>query len=318
MTDTSDSEGPAAKPVGRRVSTWAWAKVNLYLHVTGRRPDGYHEIDSLIVFAGIGDRIEVAAADRLNLHVSGPRASEVPWDGANLAFQAAEALAKSCGPAGGALIELEKHLPAAAGLGGGSADAAAVLAGLSRTWQATLSNAQLQEIALGLGADVPVCLYGRPAFVAGIGERLTRSPPLPPAWLVLVNCGVALATAEVFAARAGGFSGPGRWSETLPDLPALAERLAGLGNDLEAPARTLAPEVGEALTAIGRRPDALLARMSGSGATCFGLFASGEGAQDAAAAITAERPDWWVRVAPLLHGPLDRLRAPSTPPLPPA
>jgi len=322
VTDTSDSDGPAARPVGRCVSTWAWAKVNLYLHITGRRPDGYHEIDSLIVFAGIGDRIEVVAADRLDLRVSGPRASEVPRDEENLAFKAAEALANSCGPTGGALIELEKHLPAAAGLGGGSADAAAVLAGLSRYCRGAPSRAQLQEIALRLGADVPVCLYGRPAFVAGIGERLTRSPPLPPAWLVLVNPGVALATAEVFAARAGAFSGLGRWNETLPDLPALAGRLAGLGNDLEAPARALAPEVGEALTLIGRRPDALLARMSGSGATCFGLFASRQGARDAAAAIAAERPGWWVREAPLLHGPLDRLRPsstpPPTPPVPPA
>jgi 4-diphosphocytidyl-2-C-methyl-D-erythritol kinase len=169
---------------------------------------------------------------------------------------------------------------------------------------------------------VPVCLCGRPAFVAGIGERLTRAPPLPPAWLVLVNSGVALATAEVFAARRGGFSGSGRWSETLPDLPALAECLAGLGNDLEAPARTLAPEIGQALALIDHMPEVLLARMSGSGATCFGLFANGEGARNAAAAIGSERPDWWVRMAPLLHGPLDRLRAPpappSTPPLPPA
>ena len=180
MTATSDSEGPAAKPVGRRVSIWAWAKVNLYLHVTGRRPDGYHEIDSLIVFAGIGDRIQISASDRLDLRVSGPLAAAVPQDGENLSFRAAQALSETCGPAGGARIELEKHLPVAAGLGGGSADAAAVLAGLSEHWQSALPRPSLQEIALGLGADVPVCLYGRPAFVAGIGERLTRAPPLPP------------------------------------------------------------------------------------------------------------------------------------------
>ncbi len=314
MIDTNDSEGPAARPVRR----CAWAKVNLYLHVTGRRPDGYHEIDSLVVFAGFGDRLHVAAADYLDLRVSGPLASVVPKDAENLAFRAAQAMSESCGLAGGARIELEKHLPVAAGLGGGSADAAAVLAGLSEHWQVALSRRRLQEIALRLGADVPVCLYGRPAFVAGIGERLTRTPPLPPAWLVLVNPGVALATAEVFAARRGGFSGAGRWTETLPDLPALAERLAGLGNDLEAPARALAPEVDQALTLIGQRPDVLFARMSGSGATCFGLFAHREGARNAAAAIASECPDWWIRVAPLLHGPLDRLRAPSTLPLPPA
>jgi 4-diphosphocytidyl-2-C-methyl-D-erythritol kinase len=317
VIDAGDSEGPAAGPVRRCVSTWAWAKVNLYLHVTGRRPDGYHEVDSLIVFAGIGDRIEISASDRLDLRVSGPLAAAVPQDEQNLGFRAAQALSEACGPAGGARIELEKHLPVAAGLGGGSADAAAVLAGLSEHWHSALPRPSRQEIALGLGADVPVCLYGRPAFVAGIGERLTRAPPLPPAWLVLVNPGVALATAEVFAARRGGFSGPGRWSETLPDLPALADRLAGLSNDLEGPARALAPEIDQALDLIGHVPEVLLARMSGSGATCFGLFASRDGARNAAAAIGSERPDWWVRVAPLLHGPLDRLRAPPAPPLPP-
>ncbi len=314
MIDAGDSEGPAVRPVRRR----AWAKVNLYLHVTGRRPDGYHEIDSLIVFAGIGDRIEISASDRLDLRVSGPLAAAVPLDEQNLGFRAAQALAEACGSAGGARIELEKHLPVAAGLGGGSADAAAVLAGLSEHWHSAAPRPSRQEIALGLGADVPVCLYGRPAFVAGIGERLTRAPPLPPAWLVLVNPGIALATSEVFAARRGGFSGPGRWSETLPDLPAVAERLAGLGNDLEAPARALAPEIDLALALIGQMPEVLLARMSGSGATCFGLFANREEARNAVTAIGTERPDWWVRVAPLLHGPLDRLRAPSTPPLPPA
>ncbi len=310
MSDTVDREGPAAGPVHRRVATWAWAKVNLYLHVTGRRPDGYHEIDSLIVFAGIGDRIEIGEAGGLELQVSGPLATAVPWDEGNLVVRAAQALSVRCRPAGGARIGLEKHLPVAAGLGGRSADAAAVLAGLDALWQAGLPHSVLQEIALQLGADVPVCLYGRPAFVAGIGERLMRAPPLPPAWLVLVNPGVALPTAEVFAARRGGFSEPGRWSETLPDLPALAARLADLANDLEEPARALAPEVGEALALIDGLPGALLARMSGSGATCFGLFAGRQEAREAAAALAAERPGWWVRAVPMLHGPLDRMRAP--------
>ena len=309
MSDHNDSEEPVVEPVRR----CAWAKINLYLHVTGRRPDGYHEIDSLIVFAGIGDRLQVTAADRLELEVCGPLAAAVPGDGENLALRAARALSEHCRPAGGARIGLGKHLPVAAGLGGGSADAAAVLAALGEHWRVSLARPRLYEIALGLGADVPVCLYGRPAFAAGIGERLTRAPPLPPAWLVLVNPGAGLATAEVYAARTGGFSAPGRWTKTLPDLNALAERLAGLRNDLEAPARALVPEVGEALALIGRLPEVLLARMSGSGATCFGLFAARQAADTAAAAIAAERPDWWIRVAPLLHGPLDRLRPPPPP-----
>jgi 4-diphosphocytidyl-2-C-methyl-D-erythritol kinase len=309
VSDRNDSEEPAAGPVRR----CAWAKINLYLHVTGRRPDGYHEIDSLIVFAGIGDRLQVTAAERLELQLSGTLAAAVPGDGANLVLRAARALSETCRPAGGARIGLDKHLPVAAGLGGGSADAAAVLAALGEHWRVPLARSRLHEIALALGADVPVCLYGRPAFVAGIGERVTRAPPLPPAWLMLVNPGVGLATAEVYAARAGGFSDPARWTKTVPDLHALAGRLAGLRNDLEVPARTLAPEVDEALALVGRQPDVLLARMSGSGPTCFGLFAERRGADRAAAAISAERPDWWIRVAPMLHGPLDRLRPPPPP-----
>jgi len=306
VSNAGDSAGPAVGPVER----CAWAKVNLYLHVTGRRPDGYHEIDSLIVFAGVGDRLRIAPADRLELHVSGPLAAKVPRDRDNLALRAAERLADACRPRAGARIELEKHLPVAAGLGGGSADAAAVLNGLADHWRAPVPARTLDEIALELGADVPVCRHGRPAFVAGIGERLSRAPPLPPAWLVLVNPGVDLATAQVFAARAGGFSTPGRWTGVLSDTGALTERLAGLGNDLEAPARALAPAVGAVLARLGELPAVLLARMSGSGATCYGLFAGREAAQAGAAALAAERPDWWIRVAPLLHGPLDRLRPP--------
>lgn len=308
MSDAADSVEPAGGPARR----CAWAKINLYLHVTGRRPDGYHELDSLVVFAGIGDAIEIAPAARLDLQVSGPFAAAVPRDRDNLALRAAEALVPWSRPPAGARIALEKNLPAAAGLGGGSADAAAVLHALAEHWRIRVPRRALDDLALALGADVPACLFGRPVFVAGIGERLSRAPPLPPAWFVLVNPGVALATAEVFAARRGGFSAPGRWSSILADAQALAARLAALGNDLEAPARALRPEVGEALGLIGRRPGVLLARMSGSGATCFGLFAGRQAAQDAAAALAAERPRWWIRVAPLLHGPLDRLRPPPS------
>ena len=315
MIDASDSRRPAAGPVERCVARWAWAKVNLYLRVTGRRPDGYHEIDSLIVFAGIGDCIALSPAEALDLRVAGPTCEAVPRDADNLALRAAAALAGACSsPPGGAGIALEKHLPAAAGLGGGSADAAAVLAGLCTLWQVAPPPATLQDLALGLGADVPVCLYGRPAFVAGIGQEIERAPPLPPAWLLLVNPGVPVATADVFAARHGRFSAPGRWPEAVPDLAALVRRLADLGNDLEAPARALVPEIGEALALIERQPEVLLARMSGSGATCFGLFGDREAAEAAAAAVVAERPGWWARAAPLLHGPLDRVRVALTPP----
>lgn len=307
MGDAGDSAEPAVGPVER----CAWAKLNLYLHVTGRRADGYHEIDSLIVFAGIGDRLRIAPADRLELQVSGPLAAAVPPGRENLAWRAAERLAQRCRPDAGVRIGLEKHLPVAAGLGGGSADAAAVLNGLGELWRAAVPERTLDEVALALGADVPVCRYGRPAFIAGIGERIARAPPLPPAWFVLVNPGAELATAAVFAARDGDFSPPGRWTALVPDAPALAERLAGLGNDLEVPARALVPEVGEVLAQIGALPEVLLSRMSGSGATCYGLFARRAAAREGAAALAARRPDWWIRVAPLLHGPLDCLRPPT-------
>jgi 4-diphosphocytidyl-2-C-methyl-D-erythritol kinase len=309
VSDDDDSAEPAVGPVER----CAWAKLNLYLHVTGRRPDGYHEIDSLIVFAGLGDRLRITLADGLELEVSGPFGASVPRDRENLALRAAERLAEACRPQAGARIALEKHLPVAAGLGGGSSDAAAVLNGLAELWRAEVPARTLDEIALDLGVDVPVCRYGRPAFVAGIGEQIARAPPLPAAWFVLANPGADLATADVFAARAGDFSAPGRWTALLPNPRALAERLAGLGNDLEAPARALVPEVSEVLARIGELPDVLLARMSGSGATCYGLFAGAAAARDGAAALAAGRPDWWVRVAPLLHGPLDRLRPPPAP-----
>ncbi len=305
MAGADDREQPDSGPVLR----CAWAKVNLYLHVTGRRPDGYHELDSLIVFAGLADSLTLQAAEALSLEVAGPFAAAVPPGPENLVLRAARALAEALEIAPAAAIRLEKRLPVAAGLGGGSADAAAALDGLCRLWGRSPSRSRLEEIALDLGADVPVCLYGRPAFVGGVGERVERAPPLPPAWLVLVNPGVPLATAEVFAARTGDFSVSCRWRETLPDVQALADELAALENDLEAPARALAPEVDAVLARLAETPGVLLARLSGSGATCFGLCASAEAARAAAAALAAEQPGWWVAAAPLLHGPLDRLRA---------
>jgi 4-diphosphocytidyl-2-C-methyl-D-erythritol kinase len=299
---SAPAETPGQDPV-----PWtghAWAKVNLYLHILGRRPDGYHEIDSLIVFAGVGDGLAIAPGEGLSLEIDGPFAGAVPAGEDNLVLRAARALAEASGVAAGARITLHKALPAAAGLGGGSADAAVALRGLSALWGVTPKAGALQRIALALGADVPVCLFGRPAFVGGVGEAIERAPPLPPAWLVLVNPGVPLRTAEVFAAREGTFSAPGRWSAALPDARALAEMLADLENDLEPAARGLAPAVEAVLARLAEAEGALLARLSGSGATCFALFAAAGQAEAVAAAIAAERADWWVTAAPILHGPL--------------
>ncbi len=274
---------------------FAPAKVNLALHVTGRQADGYHLLDSLVVFAGAGDWLTIAPAERLSLRVSGPRAVGVPDDGRNLIWRAAELL----GPGLGAAITLDKHLPAAGGIGGGSADAAAALRGLAALWGRPLPDA---GAVLSLGADVPVCLFGRPARMAGIGEDITPLPPLPSLWLVLVNAGVAVPTEPVFKAlaRADNPPLPMMPPQGWPSADALAQWLAQTRNDLEGPARTLVPQIGDVIAAIAAQKGCLLARMSGSGGTCFGLFATAQSAREAAAALSTQDPVWWVQDAAVL------------------
>ncbi len=286
------------------LSVPAPAKINLYLHVTGKRPDGLHELDSLVAFAGISDVVEVSPADELNLTLDGPFQDGLTAGGDNLVLKAAERLREAAGVGAGAAIRLEKRLPVAAGIGGGSADAAAALNGLMALWQIDPASLDLGGVAMDLGADVPVCLYGRSAFVGGIGNEIERAPALPPTWLVLVNPGQPLSTSEVFGERPGehqgDFNGPGRFDES----PATAEMLAGFladrGNDLTEAAERLLPGVAQVLKALEAEEDCLLARMSGSGATCFGLFADAGAAARAAAELGQQQPEWWVRAAPLL------------------
>ena len=302
------------------LSEAAPAKVNLTLHVTGRRADGYHLLDSVIVFAGVGDVVRVRAHKGLALAVVGPEAAALPSPkrsrfgfaqaglGApaadNLVLRAARALAEAAGERTGAAIELDKRLPVAAGLGGGSADAAAALRALARLWRLEGCAEILHGVAAGLGADVPACLACRPLVARGIGERIAPlDGPWPDVHLLLANPGRPLATAAVFAARAGAFGAP----DALDKVPATAARLAAelarRRNDLEAPARRLMPEIGEVLDALAALPTCLLARMTGSGATCFGLFASGRAAKSGAAALRRARPRWWVAAAPMLVRP---------------
>ena len=263
------------------------AKVNLTLHVTGRREDGYHLLDSLVVFADVGDLVTVREADEPGFTVTGPQAGHVPVDASNLVLRAAALFSDAR-----AEIRLDKHLPAASGIGGGSADAAATLRALSRLRGAPLPT---NEEVLALGADVPACLTGRAVRLRGIGERLDPVPPLPPLPAVLVNPGVAVSTPAVFARLAR------RENPPMPDLPvslhdarALALWLAARRNDLEPPACGLAPVIGDVLARLRAVPDCLLARMSGSGATCFALFPDAAAAERAAAALSAARPGWWV------------------------
>ncbi len=277
------------------------AKLNLYLHVTGRRADGYHELDSLVTFTALADRLEIAPADALALTVSGPFADALDG-GDNLATRAAAALAERLGRTADVHIALHKRVPVAAGLGGGSADAAAVLRGLARLWRLGPEHADdLREIALGLGADVPVCLDSRAAYMGGIGEALSAPPPLPPCGVLLVNPGVPVPTGAVFAARRGPFSAADRFRDRPQDARALADLLRTRRNDLEPPARAQVPEIGQVLERLGAASGGLLARMSGSGGTCFGLFADEAAAADAAGAIARERPGWWVHPTRLVH-----------------
>ena len=269
---------------------FAPAKVNLALHVTGRRADGYHLLDSLVVFPRVGDRVSAAPSATLTLTVDGPFAAGLAA-GDNLVLRAARLI----GPGRGAALRLEKALPVASGIGGGSADAAAALRLLARVWRLPLpATAPL----LGLGADLPACVAGAACRMRGIGERLDPVA-LPRFWLVLANPGVPVATGAVFAALAGRVGPPLAAPPAVADARALAGWLAAQHNDLEAPASALAPPIAVALAALAAQPGCALARMSGSGATCFGLFADAASAETARAALHRAHPAWWVAAAPV-------------------
>ena len=273
------------------VEAFAPAKVNLTLHVTGRRSDGYHLLEGLVVFPDIGDRLSFAPSDDLGLEVCGPMAEGVPSDGRNLCLRAARHLS----PSKTARITLEKHLPHGAGIGGGSADAAATLRGLSQLWGLPLPEAT--KVA-ELGADVPVCLAAPKAMIMrGIGEILSPAPALPSFSMLLVNPRVETPTGAIFAALAA------RGSINNPQMPEISSGFASLAdlarwlrltrNDLEEAAAGFAP-IHEVKAAIEAQRDCAFARMSGSGSTCFGLFENTAHAEAAAAAIRHSHPDWWI------------------------
>jgi 4-diphosphocytidyl-2-C-methyl-D-erythritol kinase len=318
------------------------AKVNLTLHVLGRRPDGYHQLESLVAFAGAGDTLSLTPGAALSLAVHGPTAGAAGPDAGNLVLKAARALAERVGPLKLGAFHLAKRLPVAAGLGGGSADAAAALRLLARLNDLPADHTALIEAARATGADVPVCLSPRARLMAGIGEILGPPVDLPPLFCVLVNPGVPLATADVFralnaeplAARAAGLdpssqgeggaallrrAGWGRdhWGNATPSgraadghLPLeredqraldrnvreqLLTALAGARNDLEALAIRFAPAIGDALGALRASGACRLARMSGSGATVFGLYDDCRSAAVARRAVLAAHPTWWAK-----------------------
>ncbi|MDX1781779.1 MAG: 4-(cytidine 5'-diphospho)-2-C-methyl-D-erythritol kinase [Thalassovita sp.] len=266
---------------------FAPAKVNLALHVTGLREDGYHLLDSLVVFADVGDRLRVTEGDGLHLSVTGPMAAGVPVDERNSILQAARFLGQD-----ELSFELEKHLPSAAGIGGGTSDAAAALRAV-----AALRGVQVPEDLLPLGADMPVCAFGHAALMRGIGENVVAVEGLPDLYCVLVNPGVAVPTGAVFNALARKNNPP---MDPLPVRPGFGEFVQWLvrqRNDLEPAAIAVQPVIGDVLRAIAGTKGCGLARMSGSGATCFGLYATAPEAEAAAGAL--KRDGWWVVAARL-------------------
>lgn len=279
------------------------AKINLALHVTGRRADGYHELESLVVFAEVADELVAAPAESDTLRITGPFAAAIGAGDANLVTRAMAAFrARWPGHVStGLAVELRKNLPVAAGLGGGSADAAAALRLMASLGGADIGLAALVELALKLGADVPACVVSRPAEVRGVGEIITPLRSFPACHVVLVNPLVPVVTADVFRRLESRDNPP------LPALPQPLTRPAQLGiwlaetrNDLEPPAISLLGVIGELIARMAGIEGCMLARMSGSGGTVFGLFGSGAQAHQAAHDLRARWPGYWVAAAPLL------------------
>lgn len=283
------------------------AKINLYLHVTGKREDGYHLLDSLVVFANDGmaaaDEISLSASDAYSLKITGPYSSvlknESPKNNHdnNLVTKALRSLSSKLRRAPHYAVELYKNLPVASGIGGGSADAAAALRAAAKLWNIPVDSEMVKRTAMETGADVLACLYNKPCYFGGIGDIIDGVDDLPRTYMVLVNPNVPLPTPHVFKARVGDFTPAARF----PHMPKTAEELAALlsarTNDLQVPAKLLCEVITDVLAALNAQPNCLLARLSGSGATCFGLFARIEDAEAAASAIRQLGREWWVAVS---------------------
>ncbi|WP_321488906.1 4-(cytidine 5'-diphospho)-2-C-methyl-D-erythritol kinase [uncultured Hyphomonas sp.] len=283
-------------------STLAPAKVNLFLHVGPVQANGRHPLDSLVMFAGeeAADRLSVMISDDLSMTITGPGMTNPDYIGPihdNLVLRAARALQSETGNRQGAAFTLEKHLPIAAGIGGGSADAAAALRLLTDLWGT--DPAAARKVAPALGGDVPVTLEGHAALMQGEGERVRRAPGLPRVPALLVNPNLACPTGPIFRAydEAGGGAGFRAFGAVPPlqRVRGLVEWLQEQRNDLQAPAIAAVPQIAGVLETLSALPDAQLTRMSGSGATCFALFETEDAARRAEAQLSAQRPDWWIR-----------------------
>jgi len=272
------------------------AKVNLSLRITGRRDDGYHLLDSLVAFTDFGDYVAVSEAESLTLIVDGPFAAAIPNDESNIVLKAARALQDHTGAESGAEIRLTKNLPAAAGVGGGSSDAAATLSLLNRHWNTDLAGEEIADLALTLGADVPVCLARRPCRMRGIGDVIDPIHT-PECGIVLVNPLVPCSTAAVFRRRAGEFNAQTDDLSGVTSVAELAQAVDTLGNDLLEPARQECPAIGSVLAILAGVPGVLASAMSGSGATCFALFSDRDAAANAARYLDGldDATGWWIQ-----------------------
>lgn len=286
----------------------AYAKINLYLHVTGKRQDGYHLLDSLAVFPEVFDELNLTPAREkqemlVSLTIKGPFATQLSQDHVkdNLIVKAAHKLAEKVGKSlPHVALTLEKNLPVASGIGGGSSDAAAALRLLLRYWDIQLSKKELHEIALSLGADVPVCLDPITQRMQGIGEGILRDFDIPPFGMILVNHGEAISTAEIFKKRKADFSHHANLKNYFENIDYFIEEMSLLNNDLQQPAISVNATILEVLKEIKNLPHCRLARMSGSGATCFGLFNTVEQAV-AAANLLSQRHSWWIWAGKGMH-----------------
>ncbi|AXI41129.1 4-(cytidine 5'-diphospho)-2-C-methyl-D-erythritol kinase [Sulfitobacter sp. SK011] len=298
----------------KSVTVFAPAKINLTLHVTGQRADGYHLLDSLVVFASVGDRISVQEGTSLSITAEGPEAAAVPSDMNNLVLKIATLFPDMPG----ASFLLTKNLPVASGIGGGSADAAAAFRGLMAHRSGGVVDAEIYdpqhtpfaEKLLKLGADIPVCLRSVPTRMRGVGEILEPVPNLPQLFAVLVNPRVHVSTPEVFAALEAKEN-----AQMPPQIPTFSSAqdfilwLSTQRNDLQDPARRLVPEIDAVIAELDACPECLLSRMSGSGATCFGLFTSLSDAERASSDISKRYPNWWVK--PVKLGSMDKAALPE-------
>lgn len=276
------------------------AKINLFLHITGKREDGYHQLQSLMVFVDVGDEMEFARHDSLFIDVDGPFAGDMPSPHDNLVYKAAQLLASDYKMSAHGRVMLNKKLPVASGIAGGSSDAATALLGFARLWGLPEEQHRLQKLAQKLGADVPACLLRRPVWAEGIGEKMTPMSEMPPMHFVLANPMVATPTPEVFRRFRGKFSPPLQFSGRRKTASEWIASLKIYRNDLLDAALEVTPAIRDVLRALGDTPNCHFARLSGSGATCFGVYDHAEAAMAAVNKLKQQYPRWWVSPATLL------------------